>query len=779
MKIHSFHAKLLILFSGLIAVVQIATFLAVLLTSKHNIGLEARDDVRVGARVFYRLLIERGEQLASKVQILTSQYPFREVVATQDVTAIQSALGDYGAEVGAGVAMLASLDGKLIASTHHHRSKNRFPFPHLLERGPEEGSASAVLMFRGQPYQFVLVPVHAHDAWVCMGFRIDEETATDFKSLTSLDVSLLGQGPRGNRYVLASTLDAGEALGLLKVFPEVASATGSEPFILDGTDRLTLRIRLAEYASHKVIAVIQTSMPRQLAPYYRIQWQLVWVSMAALILSIVAATLLARNVTRPVQALISAAREIENGSYARAVEVDRKDEIGMLAATFNSIVHRAHHDALTGLPNRAVVGDRLSMSLARAERNGSSFALLMMDLNRFKEINDTLGHLTGDLVLQETAKRLVDNARASDTVARLGGDEFLVLLEDIDERQALQVARKLMHALTQPIALAQMRISPKVSMGIALYPVHASKLEALLRRADIAMYHAKETKTPIAIYETGQDERHLRQIALLNDLRRAIDRSELFLHYQPKIALATGQLAQVEALVRWRHPAYGVLPPDEFIPLAEESGQLQALTAWVLRAAISQARAWRSQGLEVAVAVNLSALDLLDMNLPDTITQCLSAYGVGASNLILEITEGAVMRDPAHAVQVLDSLKDIGIRLAIDDFGTGYSSLTQLKRLPVDEIKIDKSFVMHLKESDEDAVIVRSTIDLAHNMGLEVTAEGVETGVCSALLESYGCDLAQGYLISPPLPAEELMDWKRDHDHRQLRYQALHASGAE
>ncbi len=767
MKIHSFQTKLLILFIGLIAAVQIATFIAVLATTRHNIGEGARDELRVGGRVFIRLVHARGEQLAGKVRILASDYAFREVVATMDSTTIQLALANYGERVDADIAMLASLDGQLLASSHHKfQGRMRFPFPDLLKQAPEQESVSLVLMFRGRPYQFVIAPVYspAHKAWVCMGFRIDQEIAADFKSLTGLDISFLVQGPSEHPHVLASTLGAERVQALHHAFASVFSAAGTDPFVVEGTAQLTLSLRLAEHAGHQVIAVIQTSMKKQLARYYRLEWQLVALSVAALILSIVAASMLAGNVTRPVQALISAAREIEKGRYTRAVEVNRTDEIGMLATTFNSIVHRAHHDILTGLPNRAVVGDRLNMSLARAERQGTSFALLLMDLNRFKEINDTLGHQTGDLVLQETAKRLAKNSRSTDTVARLGGDEFLVLLEDVDVQQALEVARKLTDALIRPIALPQMQISLKVSVGIALYPAHARTLETLLRRADIAMYHAKETKQAIAVYRIGQDEKHLLQISLINDLGRAIDNNELYLHYQPMVALTDRRALRVEALVRWRHPKYGIVPPDEFIPLIEESGQIRALTRWALKTAIHQCGLWHEQQMDLSVSVNLSALDLLDDSMPDAVVQCLSAHNVQASQLTLEITEGAVMRDAAHSLQVLNRLKGIGIGLAIDDFGIGYSSLNQLKRLPVDEIKIDKSFIINLKEADDDAVIVRSMIDLGHNMGLKVTAEGVETHACWNLLESYGCDMVQGYFISRPLAADQMAKWKKRYD---------------
>ena len=769
-KIHSFHSKLLSLFIGLIALVQIATFVAVLVATNNSVRQQAHEELRVASRVFDRLLHARGEQLLGKVQILVAEQAFREAVSEGDADTLRSLLADYGARVEADVAMLVSRDNELVASTHHDiTGPSAFPFPDLLTMVPRKGRTSLVLMFRGQPYQFVLLPLRApaHDLRVSMGFRIDERFAEDFKSLTTLDVSFWGVGPGDYPYFLASTLTYGEVRTLADALNAgVIGDAGGEPFILQGTDKLTLQISLAGHAGHKVIFIVQTSMTEALRPSNQLRLQLVALSVAALILSILAATLVARNVTRPVQALISAAEEIESGSYAHTVTVDRKDEIGRLAATFNSIVHRAHHDILTGLPNRAVVADRLNMSLTRAQRHGTPFALLLMDLNRFKEINDTLGHLTGDLVLQETAKRLTTNARGTDTVARLGGDEFLVLLENIDERRALEVAQKLIDELSRPIMLPAMQISLTVSTGIAVYPIHAEQPEVLLRRADIAMYHAKEAKLPVAVYQAGQDEKHLHQISLINGLPGAIDNNELFLLYQPKVPLHSWHMPQVEVLVRWRHPEHGIMLPDEFIPLAEEGGSIRALTGWVLKNAIRQCRVWREQGFEVRVSVNLSALDLLDAKLPDMIVRCLAAHDVPASSLILEITESAMMRDAGYALQVLNQLKETGIRLAIDDFGTGYSSLTQIKRLPVDEIKIDKSFVMNLTDGTDDAIIVHSTIGLGHNMGLKVTAEGVETQMCRSLLRAWHCDMVQGYFISRPLPMQQLSGWLQSHAYR-------------
>jgi len=386
--------------------------------------------------------------------------------------------------------------------------------------------------------------------------------------------------------------------------------------------------------------------------------------------------------------------------------------------------------------------------------------MIMMDLDRFKEINDTLGHHFGDQLLNEIGRRLTLSLRESDTVARLGGDEFGVNFNAQEPSHALEVARRISSSLEAPFVLGGVSVDVDASMGIAIYPLHADDAGALMKRADIAMYDAKKNHTAIALYEAGRDEHSLRRLSLLSELRQAVQRDELELYYQPNISIHTGRAAYAEALVRWNHPSHGMMLPDEFIPLAEQSGSIGALTKWVLRNAIYECAEWAARGAPLTVAVNLSPLDLFDSELPTYISGLLAQAALPASWLVLEITETAIMRDPAYALKILRDLKGRGIRLSIDDFGTGYSSLAHLKRLPVDELKIDKSFVLNLSsQSTDDAVIVRSTIELGHNMGLTVIAEGVETVESLDILTRLGCDMAQGYYMSPPLPAGGLQRW--------------------
>ena len=431
----------------------------------------------------------------------------------------------------------------------------------------------------------------------------------------------------------------------------------------------------------------------------------------------------------------------------------------LVARASRRLRHQATHDRLTNLPNRVALHQDAERALASARRTRALAALLLIDLDRFKEVNDTLGHEQGDQLLVEVARRLREVLRRSDILARLGGDEFAILAV-LPHRGALgEVATRVHAALARPFDVCGVAVELGASIGVALQPDHGEDVSTLLRRADVAMYEAKRIGTGIETYDPGRDPYSAERLTLLSELRNAIDHDQLVLHFQPKVALDSRRVIGVEALVRWQHPERGLLGPGDFLGIAERTGLIADVTRWVLDAAVRQCAEWRERGTELPVAINLAAANIVDMTLPDAVDETLRRWSVPGELLECEISEDTVMGDPRRATQVLERLRALGVRLSLDDFGTGHSSLTYLKQLPLDEVKIDRSFVTGMAVDPSDAAIVRSTIDLARHLGLDVVAEGVESEEVLDVLVALDCDVAQGFLLSRPLPADQLDGW--------------------
>jgi diguanylate cyclase (GGDEF)-like protein len=436
-------------------------------------------------------------------------------------------------------------------------------------------------------------------------------------------------------------------------------------------------------------------------------------------------------------------------------------------------VHQAMHDELTGLPNRACFYDRTEQALRLARRDSSQTAVLLFDLDRFKEINDTLGHRYGDRVLRAIGPRIQPLLREPDTLARLGGDEFCILLPRVtSEAAAVEVARRITTALEEPFEVDGMNMVVEASCGVSVAPAHGDTADLLLQRADVAMYVSKTSHVSVVAYEPRLDRNTPDRLSLLADLRSAIGADQLVVHYQPQADLATGEVVGVEALVRWQHPRLGLVGPDQFVPMAEDTGLIRALTSWVLTASLADLRCWLDDesfaAPRLSLAVNLSTRSLLDESIREEVVAALRCHDIPADRLVLEVTETTLMADPARAHRLLTDLAAVGVRFAIDDFGTGYSSLASLKTLPVHHLKIDKSFVANMHQDNNDATIVRSVIDLGHTLGLRTVAEGVEGPEAWAQLRELGCDLAQGYLLARPMPAAELRGWLEEHRRERL-----------
>jgi diguanylate cyclase (GGDEF)-like protein len=752
---HSHLGKLMLILVGLVCVLQLASHFASRAVIRESLLDDARRGLTVGGEIFAELLSNRAMQLASSVDILVADFGFREAVATGDDATIRSALANHSGRIQADLARLIRRDGSVISLDSGDRRTE--PPLDLFD------AEVRVEVIDGLPYEVVITPLYAPDlvGWVSMGFVINEALAWNMAQLTSLDISFVTTAGADFQ---ASTLlpdQAAAAARWLATNGQISAPTeakiGDEAFLL-----LTLPL------SGQVSAILQLPMERVLQPYHTLGRQLLWLALGGLLLAAVSAALLARGISLPVRALASASKRITSGHYNTVVPVQSDDEFGDLARAFNAmqgaiaereqrLVHQAEHDSLTGLPNRRVA----LLSLEDAIRKGAPFAVMALDLNRFKEINDSLGHGVGDQVLGVVARRLDSSTKDRDLAARLGADEFLLLLAGVSTAQAIKVAHRIRDRIAQTVELDDLHLNVEARIGIALFPEHGNNAETLMRRADIAMYDAKQAGHQVAVYQAGWDERHLRRLSLARDLKEALGGDGLHLLYQPKAALRDRERIGAEALIRWHHPTLGPLRPDEFIAIAENAGHINRLTRWVLKTAVAQLQQWHREHLMVQLSVNISAQDLLDEDLPGYIATLLANAEVEPQALCLEITESSVMKDEQQGHAMLSRLKGIGLRLAVDDFGTGYSSLSQLKRMPVDELKIDKSFVLNLDLSDDDAVIVHSTIELGHNMGLEVVAEGVETREAVMLLESFGCDLIQGFLLGKPMAATELAVWAR------------------
>lgn len=780
MRIQRLQTRIIVFFVALLALVQLAAFVFVNAANSKNAHTKVEEELNVGQRVFARLLEQDADELKTAARVLAADFAFREAIATHDSGTIASALANHGARIGAEAMLFIDLDGNVVTDTLRAGSGQRaFEYPDLLRESPAAANASMEIL-DGRAFQLVATPVLAPlpIGWVVMGFAIDDAVANDLRQLTELEVTFALDRPRAGGKdwrILASTLTPAAQADLLARMPARSDAVSRLVMNIAGVDHQALVIPLDDNDDARIVAVLHRSLEEALAVFERLRFTLIVLALLSLAMSIAGSVAVARGITRPLETLASAAARIEQGDYAAPVDVQRADEIGVLASTLNHmrgsiadrekhILQLAYEDPLTDLANRSRFADALAQAL---RTRPAGLTIFMMDLDRFKYVNDTLGHGVGDHVLREVSARLQRTVTVAECIARLGGDEFALLVPRAahgDTVDFTATARAIIQALEEPIYYEGQPLDVGTSIGIAHCPEHGRDAQTLVRNADIAMYVAKRNKTGFAVYDPHYDTSQQEHLSLLGELRRAVERDELRLYYQPKVSLHTANISAVEALIRWQHPARGMVSPDQFIPFAEHTGYIKLLTRWVLREAMRQCGEWLRQDLRLQVSVNISARDLMNRELPEQVSALLAEHGVPAALLCLEITESGFMEDPAHAQKVLDRLFDLGVKLSIDDYGTGYSSLSYIMRLPVQELKIDRSFISRMASDEEISTIVRSTIDLGHNLGLKVVAEGVEDQSAWNLLRALGCDDAQGYFMSKPLSPELLVAWIRAND---------------
>ncbi len=763
-----FRTRLMLVLLTVVIVSQLATGVAFLRATQNDVLAKGSQRLEVGANVLQQLLDARGEQLSNNVAILADDFGFKSVVSTQDTDTLYSVLANHGDRANADMVLLTGLDGHILASSHHAQN-SPMPFPHLLERARQEGAAVSVVIAEGQPYEFALLPVRAPNliGWVGMGILINEAVTGEINSLTGLDISVVNYQNDGEISYLASSHREQLAMQLM---------SGNSDELIKGeysySSQMTPDAEYLSYASslyadetNQTYALLQLSRNDLLGAYRSLQWQLLGIVALILLFTILVAMWSARSMSKPLMVLANAAQRIGKGERVSYLPVGaERSETGLLASTLLSMQdgiaqreavlhHQSRHDLLTDLPNRISAQEDIN----RLIQKGDPFTLLRLAVNNFRDINDTFGYALGDHLLVTLANRLQHLPTPENKAYRLDGDELLLLVKQPSSSLAWRT--HLFNTLSQPIDLDKSPITPSLSAGETNYPDHGDSPQLLLRRADIALDMARRHRHSHQHYLEGQDERHLRQLTLIRDLQDAVGNGELWMAYQPKVDSRTGMVNQFEALMRWRHPSLGFVPPDEFIGLAERSGNIRMLSQWMLTHVCAQLQLWQQRGYHLSVAVNLSASDVMDPQLATHLANLLNRHQLSPEQLSLEVTESAVMQDVDTATATLQELNRLGLKIAIDDYGTGYSSLAQIKRLPVDELKIDKSFVLAIDSQKDDFTIVRSTIEMGHSLGLHLVAEGVENRASAELLSKLGCDYLQGYWIAKPMPSEALTDW--------------------
>ncbi len=776
LNLRRLEGRIVALFLALLLVVQFASFGLIRSSIARNADASIATELKTGERIFRRLLSQRADKLHDAAELLAKDYGFIDAVGLPlaeqgTVETIKDALGNLGDRVGASVVAYFDNDLKLVAATRDDAALIAQLQTELKPGAKPSGETARLALLGGQVYQLAWAPVKtpAQVGWILMGFALERALLSDLQQLSELRAVVVRQDQPGHWQSLLSLLPEASAALLVAQIPAdsglFATAAGGENM----RGFLAPLLDPVQGAQQRLGVLLLRSFDEAVAPYRELQLTLLALTLIGVAVFALGSVLMARRISGPVKDLARAAEQLGRGDYQTPVQRASGDEVGDLAAAFEAMRQGiqardarlntlAYTDALTGLPNRTGFSEGLQQRL-RGD-GAQPLAVLLLGLDRFKHVNDVQGHDFGDALLCAVAERLQRLfAGREHRLARLGGDEFVLLLAPADEAAARAAAEQIRKDFETAVSLQDQTVDLSASIGIVLAPLHGQDGKQLLSRAALAMYAAKKRQSGCVVYTAQLDVGSQESLSLLGDLRRAVEGHQLRLYLQPKVDLQSGRVISAEALVRWLHPERGLVPPMQFIPFAEQTGFIRELSRWVMAESV---RAWaqlRQQDLALRISVNLSTRDLMDVDLPAKIAALLAEHQAPTEALCLEITESAIMDDPQRALDTLNELHAMGFKLSIDDFGTGYSSLAYLKGLPVSELKIDKSFVLAMERDVGDAKIVRSTIELAHNMGLSVVAEGVETGKAWKMLAELGCDEGQGYFIAKPMPQEQLAAW--------------------
>ena len=766
-KAISFRTKLLLVILVLVGCTLLTSTIAVLTATNANVTKLLKNELETSERVFSTLLDDNRIQLKNRAELLADDFAFRDAVATNERETIISVLANHANRVDANLVALISPKGEVEVSTHDQLSISE----KILGQLDTIKSFDTLTIADNKPYMVVFVPVMAPDliGWAGLGFEINLEHLNRLKQITHQDITL------------AFTTNTGEInnLSTLNTLPtkldpadSIQQARNVLTEMLEEQHQLTHPFVLLDEEKQKIIGVLSHSLSDALSSYGPMRFKMVIISLAALAFAAVSSYFVARGITQPIKYLEKAAHRISNGDYSKHVHLDSSLELNALGNTLDlmqqtvsereeRIRYQSRHDMLTKLPNRFSIFNTITNRIAE-KAPSMQFGLGLLNLGNLALLTDYYGSEFSDHLLQKFAESLSKALRRGDIVARVGDVQFLIFFDGLNHEHIFQVVEKLQNVVEAPITNDDISVKLEANIGFVLCPQHGNNFDDLLRRAQIAQKHCRSPKRFYSTYEIGQDEIHLRQIKVTNRLQHAIASRDFNLVYQPKFDLRQNTVTQVETLIRWSDPEINPVYPDEFITLAEQSGDISRISSIVVEMLIEQLHHWKNSGLDIMASFNLSGLDIVKKDFISEMIDRINASGIPSNQLVIEITESMMMTDLESARENLEMIRRAGLKMSIDDFGTGFSSLSQLKMLPVSELKIDKSLVQNLPTNDDDQKIVKSTIEMAHHLGLSIVAEGVEDSASVEILMAMECDALQGYYLGKPMSAETLFAWMKN-----------------
>ncbi|MEH6442469.1 MAG: EAL domain-containing protein [Oceanospirillaceae bacterium] len=760
----SLQNKIFLFFVLLLLLVQLIGVWTVLSGKNNQEAQEISNRLNTAKTIFSELFDSRSKYLKAFSTTASKDYGIKQVF-NEDRRSLLVALNNHRKRINADLVMSITDDGiisaQLVATGEDDDRKIKrgkeadLPFQYTSWLNKSQ-SLEHLYKLNGELYQLSLSPIQIGSkvlGWIGFGFQIDRRLAMKYKEITGLETIFILRETKEWELIASSALNAQLSLAKNIVKGDIPQQYIAQSQLISNFDDSQLGVAMYGLRAD-LVEVLQE------------QWgKLLLLIFSTLVLSLAGAYLVAASITKPIKILVKQVKIVALGDYSQGIKLRDRSELGQLANEFNvmqnavlsrerALQHSVNHDPLTDLPNRHM----LLSDLRTISNTADCFTIFHLNLSRLKDVNDTLGHEVGDQIIKEAALRLNDTPGFKKAY-HMGGDEFILISQQRDKCNISVLASSVQQQLKASFDHDCFCFQLQVRIGIALYPEHTDKVDILLKMADTALHQTRKNRQPTQVYDAEFDTNSIERLSLINDFKNAVSGDQLVLYYQPKLDFKSGVITHMEALVRWQHPSLGMIPPDDFIPVAEQTGQINDLTCWVLKTAIDQYNRWLAMGMDFNIAINISAENFRDPAFFDFVCHSLDTAGVNANKLTLEVTESAVVDDPKSAIELLKKFKNLGIFLSIDDYGTGYSSLAQLKQLPVHELKIDKSFVQRLEHDLDDQIIVRSTIELAHNMGLTVVAEGIEDQFALDWLKENGCEKAQGYFISKPKPADELSPW--------------------